>query len=369
MFHAIVVDDESAALKRFERIAAEHSGICVDGAFLYAQDALSFVRENPVDVAFLDIEMPEMSGLELAERLMDIDPCIRVVFITAYNQYALDAFRAHAIGYLLKPLGGGEFAEQIDHLARRYRERPGGHPNNRRLSVKCFGQFSVSAAENGAPAIRWKTAKAEELFALLIHHQGRVKSKESLIDALWPELDPKKSANLFRVTCTYLRTALADLGFPKLLLRELDGYKINAGQLDCDLFRLRSMDPLMPMETERLEEISALYCGEYLEGKPYDWAVAAKAQLESDFKRVQYGLADRYFAVGSIEKACAAMEKVMLYDPCEEEAVMRIIRIKLQAGDHTHAARVYRGYAKMLKDEFGIAPSEKFQRLFSRGTT
>jgi DNA-binding LytR/AlgR family response regulator len=58
--------------------------------------------------------MPEMNGIELAERLMEIDPYIEVIFITAYNQYALDAFRAHAIGYLLKPLDANELKEQMD---------------------------------------------------------------------------------------------------------------------------------------------------------------------------------------------------------------------------------------------------------------
>jgi two-component SAPR family response regulator len=73
-------------------------------------------------------------------------------------------------------------------------------------------------------------------FCPLIYYQGRVKPKETLIDILWPELEPEKSANLFRVTCTYLRTALAERGFPDLLIRELDGYKINTDLINCDLF-------------------------------------------------------------------------------------------------------------------------------------
>ncbi len=358
MLKIIAVDDESTALKWFHRVASKNPDVSIEGEFLYAEDAVDYIKKRPADVAFLDIEMPEMSGLELAERLMEIDPFIKIVFVTAYGQYALDAFRAHAIGYLLKPLDGDEFTEQIELLKGRYAQRP--EPvDNARLFVRCFGQFSVSAQAQDTPAIRWKTAKAEELFALLIHHQGRAKSREHLTETLWPELDPKKSANLFRVTCTYLRTTLAELGFPKLLLRELDGYRLNTGLIECDLFRFNAGAG----GAQSMEAVAALYSGEYLEGKAYDWAAAAKAQLEADFKRMQYSLADGYMGGGRTDKACEAMERILLYDPCEEAAVVRILQAKLGAGDRAAAVKAYNRYERALKAELGLAPSERLRQM------
>lgn len=360
MFYAIAVDDESSALGRFERIASADGRLSIKGKFLYAEDALAFIKEHPVDLAFLDIEMPEMSGLELAERLLEIDPYIKVIFVTAYNQYALDAFRAHAIGYLLKPLDSDEFKEQIDLLSHRYEQRPAKIPNQL-LRVRCFGQLSVYADKKNTSAIRWKTAKAEELFALLIHYQGRVKSRESLIDTLWPELEHEKSANLFRVTCTYLRTALAEKGFSDIMLRESDGYRVNADLINCDLYRLRlSSRSILSQGLEELEEISVLYSGEYLEGKPYDWAVGLRTQLESDFKKIQFRLADEYCTRGRREKAMEALERALIVDPYDEESVMRIVNIKLQDGDHSSAIKAYRRYEKILMEELGISPSKKF---------
>jgi two-component SAPR family response regulator len=183
MFHAIVVDDETTALNRFERIASQDQRIGIDGKFLYAEDAVAFIKKHPIDIAFLDIEMPEISGLELAEKLMEIDPYIRVVFVTAYNQYALDAFRAHAIGYLLKPLDSAEFTEQVDLLSHRYRMRP-EKGSTRPLVIKCFDGFSVFPEGEHTSAIHWKTAKAEELFALLIHFQAELNRKKALLSTL-----------------------------------------------------------------------------------------------------------------------------------------------------------------------------------------
>ncbi len=140
MFRVIGVDDEKQALDRFERIMKQDARVLVTGTFTRVEDAAEFVRRNPVDVAFLDIEMPGRSGLELAERLTEENPYIEVVFITAYDKYALQAFQAHAIGYLLKPLDIDEVSRQIDNFARKlgYRQKPicSGY-----LTIKCLGQY------------------------------------------------------------------------------------------------------------------------------------------------------------------------------------------------------------------------------------
>lgn len=366
MLHVIAVDDEVAALNRFERVASTNPNIVIEGRFQYPEDAIAFVKAHSVDVAFLDIEMPEMSGLELAEELMEIKPYINVVFITAYDQYALNAFRAHAIGYLLKPLDNDEFTEQIDHLMCTCSQRPMENPK-RLLHVTCFGQFSVRPPEVSSSAIRWKTAKAEELFALLIYYQSRSRSKGILIDTLWPELEPQKAANLFRVTCTYLRSALSEIGFSNMLIRELEEYKINTSLIDCDLFRfINVIHSHQPENLENIKEASALYSGEFLEGKAYNWTSRARAELESDFKKLQFSLADNYLESGCINKAYQALDKILNHDPCDEEVVTRIIQMKLQNTEAASAIKVFREYRSILKKEFGVLPSKDIQALFSK---
>jgi two-component SAPR family response regulator len=365
MFNTIVVDDEQAALNRFERIISGDDRVALTGKFLYASDALAFSAGNPVDLAFLDIDMPEMSGLELAERLMELNPYLRVVFVTAYDKFALDAFRAHAVGYLLKPLDKSELAGQLDILSRRFGPEQ-EKPENNRLCVSCFGQFSVSC---GSGAVAWKTAKAEELFALLVYYQGRVRSREALIDTLWPELEYEKAANLFRVTCTYLRNAFADRGITPVLLRELDGYKINTGLLDCDLFHFRlASRSLTSPERKQLEDAAACYRGAFLEGKPYEWALNTRTRLESDFKKLQHKLCDLYLDGGETNKAADAMEKLLRHDPCDEEAVLRLVNMKLQAGENAGAAQLYRGFEQTLLRELGTTPSPELRAALNRFT-
>jgi len=369
MFRVIAVDDEKKALDRFERIAESEPRLSVAGKFSEAEDAVDFVCSNPVDIAFLDIEMPGTSGLELAELLYEVSGDIEIVFITAYDQYALKAFQAHAIGYLLKPLDNREFKEQVDLLERKLMHRNTA-AKPAKLSVSCLGQFFCAAGERGEP-IRWRTAKAEELFALLVHYQGKPISREILIDQLWPDAEPDKAANYFRVTCTYLRNTLADKGFPGILSRERNSYLIDTDVLDCDSYRyLAALMSLSAAETGplSLEEASRLYSGAYFENKPYEWAHATRIWMENAYGKLLHRLADTYTENGDDVRACQTLERILLHDPMEEEAVEKLISNKLLNGDNVAALKIYREYEQKILKELGAIPPERLKkRLDSTG--
>ncbi len=364
MFKIIGVDDEKIALDRFERIMKEDARVSVIGTFTRVSDALEFVRRNPVDIAFLDIEMPGMSGLELAERLAEENPYIEIVFITAYDKYALKAFQTHAIGYLLKPLDIDEVREQIDNFARKLGCRR-ETISSEYLTVKCFGQFLCCADKNAADPIRWRTAKAEELFALLVHYQGKAISKEILIDALWPEAEPEKAANNFRVTCTYLRNTLTDKGFANILLRDRDSYLLDTSRLRCDLLLFLPTTGAASLELSALEKASALYAGGYFENKPYEWAANMRVWLEREYKKIQYRIADEYQSIGENKRAYAVLEKALEHDPYDEEAYEKLLSLKLRSGDSVSAVKIYLEYEQKLLKEMELSPSDKLKELMA----
>ena len=99
----IYVDDETALLDNFRMTVEGLSMVEELNLFRKSEEALKWAQDHPVEVAFLDIQMPGINGIELAKRLKGIDRNIRIVFVTAYEQYALEAFGVDAIGYLLKP--------------------------------------------------------------------------------------------------------------------------------------------------------------------------------------------------------------------------------------------------------------------------
>lgn len=103
-----IIDDEPLAVKLLESYVEKIPFMELCGSYTNATDALKGLAENPVDLAFLDIQMPEVNGMELSKMLPETT---RVVFTTAFNQYALDGYRLNALDYLMKPVTYSAFIE------------------------------------------------------------------------------------------------------------------------------------------------------------------------------------------------------------------------------------------------------------------
>src|SRR5712691_8554511 len=125
MIRAYVVDDEPLAVKRLVRMLAATGRVEIAGSTSEPEAALAFLNAHGVDVLFLDIQMPGLTGFELLERL-ETQPL--VIFTTAYDRYALNAFDVNSIDYLLKPIEADRLDRALDKLQRL--QRPGSDPGH-----------------------------------------------------------------------------------------------------------------------------------------------------------------------------------------------------------------------------------------------
>src|SRR4051812_13068856 len=113
--NAYVVDDERLAVERLTRLINATGRVTIAGSTTDPEEALAFLRATPIDVLFLDIQMPGLTGFELLERL---ERDVAVVFTTAYDQYALDAFGVSSLDYLLKPIEPERLDRALDKVER-----------------------------------------------------------------------------------------------------------------------------------------------------------------------------------------------------------------------------------------------------------
>ncbi len=114
----LYVEDENLAIEKFKSIINEIKGIESLQCFKNSIEAIEYVKENPIDVAFLDIVLPNMGGIELGKRILETQPEAEIVFVSAYEKYALRAFDVGAIGYVLKPYS----AEEIERLVNKIKK-------------------------------------------------------------------------------------------------------------------------------------------------------------------------------------------------------------------------------------------------------
>ena len=116
--HTLIVDDERLARRELRRLLAPHDGVDVVGEAANADEAEDAIRDHNPDLLLLDVQMPGDSGFDLLERL---DAVPHVVFVTAYDEYAIKAFEVNALDYLVKPVAPDRLSEAIDTV----RERTG----------------------------------------------------------------------------------------------------------------------------------------------------------------------------------------------------------------------------------------------------
>src|SRR5215510_13082127 len=116
---ALLVDDEQLARDELGYLLGQIGGIDVIGQAGNGIEALTAIEQLQPDVVFLDVQMPGLTGFEVARRLLDGQTAPHVIFVTAYDQHAIEAFEVNAVDYLLKPLDPGRLELAVGRARRR----------------------------------------------------------------------------------------------------------------------------------------------------------------------------------------------------------------------------------------------------------
>lgn len=255
------IDDEPRLLRALHRAiaAAEPEAEIVDFSLgTQAIRAIEAGKPRP-DIVFSDIRMPELDGLALAVRLKALAPRTKLVFVTGYEDYSLDAYRVHASGYITKPVEVERIREEIDNIFPPRPQMPDG------LWARCFGNFEVFWNREPLQMTRRKT---KELLAYLIDKEGGECSTEELVAALWEdEINLSAGKARLRMLIYDLRKTLAQVGAEDILARRSGRVSILRDRIPCDYYRMLSGD---------MEWVNSYY-GEYM--TQYSWAEVTRGKL------------------------------------------------------------------------------------------
>lgn len=245
----LLVDDEQLQLLRLRTAVEEATPGAEILFFSNPLEAWDMTMDQTIDLAFLDIEMPGCNGIQLAKKLKRVNPKINIVFVTAYEHYALDAYHIHASGYVSKPVNKQKIVDELAHL-----RNPVTLPTTKSLQIKCFGNFEVF--REGKP-IGFTYVKSKELFAYLVDREGSAISLSELNAVLWEEDHPSYLRNLIADIQSTLRAA----GAEDVFLKRRNECFIDVEKVDCDAYEYKKGNP---------DAIRA-YRGEYM--IQYSWAV------------------------------------------------------------------------------------------------
>ena len=253
---AIAVDDEIYMLETLQEAVSASSDIETVEFFSSCSAALAYATENPIDIAFLDINMRGIGGLGLAEKLLELQPQCKIVFCTGYEEYAVSAFQLHVSGYLMKPITVEAVQKEIDHIK-------GVKATEKLLNIRCFGNFEVFY--NGE-ILPFKRKKAKELLAVLVDRNGSGMTAKQICAILFPnDVDDTKNAAYLRQLMLDLKNTLKMIRAEHVLRHDTPYYRIDTNLVKCDYLSF--------LETGRPE-----FRGEYM--TQYSWAEETCAMLQ-----------------------------------------------------------------------------------------
>ena len=254
--NAIVVDDEIYMLETLQEAVNASSDIETVVPFSSCSAALAYATENPIDLAFLDINMRGIGGLGLAEKLLELQPRCKIIFCTGYEEYAVSAFQLHVSGYLMKPITSEAVQKEIDHIK-------GVKATEKLLTIQCFGNFEVFYNGEILPLRR---KKARELLAILIDRNGAGMTAKQLCTILFPEdTDDTKNAAYLRQLVLDLKNTLKTIQAEEVLRHDTPYYRIDTNLVECDYLSF--------LKTGKPE-----FYGEYM--TQYSWAEGTCAMLQ-----------------------------------------------------------------------------------------
>lgn len=248
----VIVDDEQMSLNdsrdTVKEVYPQAEVICFDSAL----QALQLITEQKPEVAMLDIEMPEMSGLALAKRIKEVSPDTNIIFVTAYSQYALDAIQMYVSGYLLKPLQRADIEQAFEHLR---------HPVRRetfQLRIQCFGNFEVFYRNE---PVQFPRAKSKEILAYLVELNGAAANTGELCGILWEDsIEQEKNKHYLRNLMGDLKKVMKNCEAEDSLVVKRNQFAVKPEKIDCDYYRFLQQDPVAVNQ----------YRGEYM--RQYSWA-------------------------------------------------------------------------------------------------
>ncbi|GAB6926864.1 response regulator [Paenibacillus sp. JCM 10914] len=361
----ILVDDEPLALKYLEQQLLKLDTIPIDciGTYSSPYEGRQAILHQDVDIVFLDISLPELNGIELAEQLLEQKPQLGIVFVTGHQEYAVTAFELNAVDYIVKPVQLDRLAKTMERLRGRITVKPetqaAGH---RKIHMTMFRQVMVQLHEGGQyTLLHWRTARAQETFIYLLQHRGHLVRKYALIDMLWPDYDMDKAFPQLYTAIYHIRKTLEPYGHRFQITNTTEGYILNVENVVLDIEDwerwFTTNTTIMPSNIDRHHEVMKLYTGDYLQEYDYWWAEGERQRYKELWLAASLAIAEWYVQQKRLDEALLCYSSIQRNHPLEEKAYYALMTIYSGMDNRSQVHRHYHLLADALMNEMGESPS------------
>ncbi|SFE54670.1 Two-component response regulator, SAPR family, consists of REC, wHTH and BTAD domains [Paenibacillus algorifonticola] len=363
MYKVIIVEDEKPILDLMKFLIGQSPDYMILGAFTNPLEALASLSKLQPDAIFIDVEMPKMNGLELAQRINEITDQTKIIFTTAYKEYALEAFHVQAFDYIMKPVTRDAIERIASRLHKQYNPAVLSEQRVKRSSIRCFGGLDVRNSKG--LSVHWPTRKTEELCAYFLCHPGMDISKWYLANLLWPDLDEVRSSHNLHNAVYLLKKILKEQGIGVDIRRVNDGYMLDPGELVYDVLEFENHFESKSGSTKAAaqeEHLVSLYKGPLLDRKDYVWKAPIEESYSKKYVLMMRALIERDMAAQHWEKAERRLENYLSVYALDEEMNLLLLQVYENGGKEELVIKHYAQFKKAYQLEMGIEPPSEMEK-------
>ncbi|THF72807.1 response regulator [Cohnella fermenti] len=366
----LLIDDEQAMLTALSQLLSRIENVVIVGMVRSRAEAVAFAAQYDVELAFIDIKIAEDSGLALALELRKMNADLDIVFVTSHKEYALDAFDAYPLDYIVKPISGKRLEETIARAMRARAEKPGSGNADmaKRLSVAGLGGLQISSEQG--ESLKWMSRKSRELFAYLLLCRGNRTAKVRILEDLFHDREEKNSELYLNTALYQLRRTLSAHGMKDILASDREYYQMSLASIKVDFIefeeRTSGFRTIDATNAEAAIAVEQIYAGDLFEDKPYEWAFAERERLSDVYDAFAKRLVNELLANNQIRQAVQIARRLVRRNELDEEANMLLMRGFAALKDRLSLQLRYKQYEALLKQELDIQPSAELAAWYSR---
>lgn len=369
----ILVDDERLALIGLQKsLEKEVSDIEIIATYMNPTEAIAGIVEHRPDVVFLDIHMPEMDGMDLGRQIQAVSSGTEIIFVTSYDQYAVHAFELQALDYVMKPIQKDRLKQTVSRVREKLSVKREQRSKDTNVPlICCFNQIQFKLPGKDIQVAKWRTSKAQELFAYLLHHRNQVIHRSVLLELLWPGMEEEKTAHQLYTTMYHVRQTLktCNMDMIKIQSGHLEaGYRLELGeaQLDSEQWEreIRQWKAVDASTVHAYEQALHLYKGTYLGNYEYMWAEPERERLRYLWLYHMRQLSLYYQQHGLADKVIESTRRIQHMLPDEEESYFILMKLYDEMHNDLGVEEQYRLLTTRMEQDLEIPISEEVREWY-----
>ncbi len=348
----MIIDDEKPALDELCFFLKDYP-VKEIKTYMNPLTAVKEIAGFRPDIVFIDIELPQMNGIDFGDEVRSVNQSTCIVFVSAYSQYALEAYRVHPSDYVIKPINASYFQNTMKHimhvLTLRKKENEGSLPR-----IQCFGKLEVYD-KNGRP-VKFATKKTKELLAFYLVNTDRIIYRNELLMQLFPGTNPEKALNNFYVSLHRLRKALELSGLERdeIIITENGISFIKEGVCPYVDLRRTIINNVSAEASflNRMQRFLELYKNDLLIDLDFVWLDEERKWLEVQMETILLKMAGLYEKQGEKEQEEIVLQKLIEMNPYSQEGYEAMLNLYRAIGNKSDYRIVYKKYAKLMQEEW-----------------